>query len=267
MRIDRTQNAIRGIAAGLCMKLYQMVVPFLMRTVRIYTMGVEYLGLNSLFTSILHILNLAELGVGAAMVFSMYKPIAEDDTACICALLKLYRRYYRMIGVIIGVVGLMLTPFIPKLIAGTVPEGINVYWLYLLNLGSTVLSYWLFAYRSSLLQAHQRRDVISLVMLAANVVQHILQILILLYLRNYYLYVIVMLLCTALNNVLSGVVTIRMYPQYRPQGQLDRETQASIMGRIRDIFTGKLGSVVLQYADTIVLSAFMGLTMLAIYQT
>ena len=93
MRIDRTQNAIRGIAAGLCMKLYQMVVPFLMRTVMIYTMGVEYLGLNSLFTSILHILNLAELGVGAAMVFSMYKPIAEDDTACICALLKLYRRY------------------------------------------------------------------------------------------------------------------------------------------------------------------------------
>ena len=266
MRIDRTQNAIRGIAAGLCMKLYQMVVPFLMRTVMIYTMGVEYLGLNSLFTSILHILNLAELGVGAAMVFSMYKPIAEDDTACICALLKLYRRYYRMIGVIIGVVGLMLTPFIPKLIAGTIPEGINVYWLYLLNLGSTVLSYWLFAYRSSLLQAHQRRDVISLVMLAANVVQHILQMLILLYLRNYYLYVIVMLLCTALNNVLSGVVTIRMYPQYRPQGQLDRETQASIMGRIRDIFTGKLGSVVLQYADTIVLSAFMGLTMLAIYQ-
>lgn len=266
MRIDRTQNAIRGIAAGLCMKLYQMVVPFLIRTVMIHTMGVEYLGLNSLFTSILHILNLAELGVGAAMVFSMYKPIAEDDTACICALLKLYRRYYRLIGVAIGAAGLLLTPFVPRLIAGTVPEGISVYWLYLLNLASTVLSYWLFAYRSSLLQAHQRRDVISLVTLVTNVIQHVLQLVILLYVRDYYLYVIVMLVCTALNNVLAGVITMRMYPQYRPQGRLDQEAQAGIAGRIRDIFTGKLGSVVLQYADTIVLSAFMGLTALAIYQ-
>ena len=101
-----------------------------MRTVMMYTIGVEYLGLNSLFTSVLQVLNLAELGVGSAMVFSMYKPIAEDaNSITICALMKLYRTYYRVIGGIILVVGLLLTPFMPKLISGTIPEDMNIYFL------------------------------------------------------------------------------------------------------------------------------------------
>ena len=156
MKIERTKNATRNIAAGLALKVYQMVVPFMMRTAMIHFMGVEYLGLNSLFSSILHILNLAELGVGAAMVFSMYKPIADDDAPRICALMALYRRYYRLIGLVIGVAGLALLPFIPRLISGDIPPELNVYWLYLLNLGTTVLSYWLFAYRNCLLQAHRK---------------------------------------------------------------------------------------------------------------
>lgn len=85
MRIHRTRNAARNIIFGGVLKLYQIIVPFFMRTVMIYWMGVEYLGLNSLFTSVLQVLNLAELGVGNAMVFSMYQPIAEDDTEKICS--------------------------------------------------------------------------------------------------------------------------------------------------------------------------------------
>ena len=79
MKIERKKNAARNVVFGVIQRLYNMVMPFIMRTVMIYLMGVEYLGLNSLFTSILQVLNLAELGVGSAMVFSMYKPIAEDD--------------------------------------------------------------------------------------------------------------------------------------------------------------------------------------------
>lgn len=94
-------------------------------------MGVQYLGLNSLFTSVLQVLNLAELGVGSAMVYSMYKPIAEDDETTICALMKLYRTYYRVIGLVIAVVGCVLTPFIPYLIKSDVPAGINVYILWI----------------------------------------------------------------------------------------------------------------------------------------
>lgn len=266
MRINRTKNAVRNIAAGFGLRIYQTVVPFLMRTAMIQLMGVEYLGLNSLFSSVLHVLNLAELGVGVAMVFSMYKPVAEDDTPTICALMRLYRRYYRLIGLFIGVVGLALTPFIPRLITGEVPQGINLYWLYLLNLGATVVSYWLFAYRNCLLNAFQRKDIASVIALLTNVVQHVLQLLMLIFLRNYYLYVIMMLLGTALTNVVTGLTTMRIFPQYRPEGELDPAQVRQVNGKIRDLFTGKLGTVVLHHADTIVMSAFLGLTALAVYQ-
>ena len=142
-KIERTKNASRNIFFGVILKTYQILVPFLMRTAMIYLMGVQYLGLNSLFTSVLQVLNLAELGVGSAMVYSMYKPIAEDNHVAICALMKLYRTYYRAIGLIIAVVGIILTPFIPHLISGDVPSDINIYILYLLNLGATVLSTFL----------------------------------------------------------------------------------------------------------------------------
>ena len=266
MSINRTKNALRNITAGFGLKIYQTVVPFLMRTAMIQLMGVEYLGLNSLFSSILHMLNLAELGVGVAMVFSMYKPVAEDDTRKICALMRLYRRYYRLIGLLIGAVGLALTPFIPRLISGEVPDGINLYALYLLNLGATVVSYWLFAYRNCLLNAHQRKDVASIITLLTNVLQHALQLAVLFFLRNYYLYVIVMLLGTALTNVVTGLVTMRLFPQYHPEGALEPGEVRQVNGKIRDLFTAKLGTVVLQYADTIVMSAFLGLTALAVYQ-
>ena len=125
-KIERTKNATRNIIFGVILRAYQIIVPFLMRTAMIYLMGVQYLGLNSLFTSVLQVLNLAELGVGSAMIYSMYRPIAEDDNTTICALMKLYRTYYRLIGLIIAVVGCILTPFIPKLISGDIPQGINI---------------------------------------------------------------------------------------------------------------------------------------------
>lgn len=266
MKIERTRNATRNITVGVVLKIYQTVVPFLMRTAMIHFMGVEYLGLNSLFSSILHMLNLAELGVGSAMVFSMYKPIAEDDTPRICALMGLYRRYYRLIGLVIGAAGLILMPFVPKLISGEIPPELNVYWLYLLNLGATVLTYWLFAYRNCLLQAHQRLDLASRITLCSNTVQYALQLAILVWLKDYYLYVIVLLLTTVLNNILTAVVTKKQFPQYRPEGELARDEVRVINGKIRDLFSGKIGYIVLQYADTIVISAFLGLTVLAVYQ-
>ena len=91
MRIERSKNAARNIVFGVTMKLYQILIPFIMRTIIIYFLGMEYAGLNSLFSSVLQILNLAELGVGSAMIFSMYEPIAKDDKIQICALMRLYR--------------------------------------------------------------------------------------------------------------------------------------------------------------------------------
>lgn len=266
MRIERTKNATRNIIFGIILKAYQILVPFIMRTAMIYFLGVQYLGLNSLFTSVLQVLNLAELGVGSAMIFSMYKPIAENDETTICALMKMYKIYYRFIGLIIAIVGGVLTPFIPKLISGTVPNDINVYILYLLNLGSTVLSYWLFAYKNSILQAHQRIDIISKVTLLTNTLQYALQIIVLIVFKNYYYYVIVMLLTQALTNIFTAMVADKIYPQYKPKGKISSAEVHRINRRIRDLFTSKIGAVIYDSADTIVISSFLGLTMLAVYQ-
>lgn len=264
--IERTKNATRNIIFGTILKAYQILVPFLMRTAMIYLMGVQYLGLTSLFTSILQVLNLAELGVGSAMIYSMYKPIAEDDNKTICALMKLYRTYYRLIGLVVAVVGCGLMPFIPKLISGDIPESINIYILYLLNLIATVLSYWLFAYKNSILQAYQRTDIVSKVTLVTSTIQYALQLLVLFLFKNYYLYVIVMLATQAINNIATAFVADKLYPQYKPRGQVKIEEKKAINGRVRDLFTSKIGGIIYDSADTIVISSFLGLTVLAVYQ-
>lgn len=266
MKIERTKNASRNMFFGSILKIYQLLVPFVMRTAMIYFLGVQYLGLNSLFSSVLQVLNLAELGVGSAMVYSMYKPIAGDDTDTICALMRLYKIYYRIIGLVVCVAGLILLPFIPYLIKGEVPPDINVYILYVLNLGATVLSYWLFAYKNSILQAHQRTDMITKVMLVTETVKYILQFVILAIFHNYYLFVIVLLLSQVLTNIFTAFVANRMYPQYQAKGKLPREEIQQINRRIRDLFTSKIGAVIVNSADTIVISAFLGLNVLAVYQ-
>ena len=248
------------------LKLYQMIVPFLMRTSMIYIMGVEYLGLNSLFASIIQVLSLAELGVGHAMVFAMYKPIATDDGKTICALMKLYRKYYRIIGVLIGAAGLLLMPVVPHLISGEIPGELNIYVLYLLNLAATVLTYWLFAYKNCLLQAHHRNDIASWITAGTYTLQWCMQLAVLLVWRSYYLYLIVALVTQVVNNIVSAILVSRKYPDYKPVGELAREDVRVINRKIRDLFTAKLGSVVLKSSDTLVISAFLGLTVLAIYQ-
>ena len=266
LKIERTKNATKNIIFGMLLKIYQIIIPFLMRTVMIYSLGVEYLGLNSLFVSILQVLNLVELGVGSAMVFSMYKPIANDDDKTICALMKLYKIYYQAIGLIILILGLLLCPAIPYLIKSDLPPNVNIYILYILNLLATVFSYWLFAYKNSLLQAFQRTDVISKVTIAVNTLVYILQFIFLIVFKNYYCYIILTLLGQILVNIITAFVVNRMYPQYKPIGNLDKKEIKVINKRVKDLFTAKLGGVIISSVDTIVISSFLGLKELAIYQ-
>ena len=266
MKLERTRNATRNIVFDGTLEMANLLFPFVIRSVMLHCLGTEYLGLNGLFKSLLTFLNLAEFGVGSAMVFSMYKPIAEDDTRTICALLRLYRTLYRIIGLVIAALGLLLIPVLPALIKDEVPADMNLLVLYLMNLGNTVLTYWLFAYKSSLLQAHQRRDVISKVSLAVRITEYALKILILVFTRNYYLYLSVQLLCQIAVNLLTAVYASRMYPRYVPEGGLPKEKRTDILRRVRDLFTSKLSATVFDSADTLVISAFMGLTVLAVYQ-
>ncbi len=266
MNIERSKNASRNILFGTLLKIYGILLPFVMRSLIVYELGVKYLGLGSLFTSILEILNLAELGVESAIVFSMYKPIVEDDGDKIKAYLHLYKIYYRIIGGVILGAGLILTPFVPRLIKDTVPDDINVYILYLLNLLATVLTYWLFSYRKSILSAHQRNDVISKVTIATDTAKYLLQIFVLVAFKNYYYYVLAILLSHVLNNIATLVVSKKMYPQYEPEGTLSKEERDALNKRVKDLFTSRFGGVVLTSADAVVISAFLGLEVLAVYQ-
>lgn len=266
MKLERTKNATKNIIFGTILKIYQILIPFVMRTAMIYLLGVEYLGLNSLFTSILQVLNLAELGVGTAMVFSMYKPIAEDDNITICALMKLYKIYYRIIGIVILALGLILCPFIPRLIKSGVPSDMNVYVLYVLNLLATVLSYWLYAYKNCLLSAHQRNDITSKLTLIINTIMYISQFLFLFIYRNYYYYVIILLVGQIAINITTAFLVNKMYPEYKAKGNLPKNIIKDINRRVKDLFTAKVGGVIVNSADTIVISTFLGLTVLAIYQ-
>ncbi|MCR4762765.1 MAG: polysaccharide biosynthesis protein [Lachnospiraceae bacterium] len=266
MNINRTKNAARNVVVDGMLKVTVIILPFVMRTIMLHYLGIEYLGLGGLFRSTLSVLNLAELGVGSAMVYSMYRPIAEDDTDTICALMSLYRRYYRLIGLFIAVVGLALTPFIRSLIKGDVPDAVNVYVLYLMNLAATVLTYWLFAYKNSLLNAHQRVDVESMISLIISVVEFILKFTVLVLFRNYYIYLLVQLVMQITKNISTAIRVNSMYPQYVPRGTLPKEKVRDINQRIRDLFTARFSAVVSGSSDTLVITAFMGLSVLAVYQ-
>lgn len=266
MQKNKTQNAARNMIFGIALKLYQIIAPFIMRTILLYYLGVQYLGLNSLFTSILQILNLAELGVGSAMVFSMYEPIIQNNSKKICALLKLYKKYYRIIGFVIASVGIIILPFLKYFIKGDVPVNVNIYILYIMNLVNTVSTYWLFAYKNSLLIAHQRIDIVHKVTIVTDTIKYILQMIALIGFKNYYVYVALNVLLQILNNLLVARASRKHYPQYKAEGMLESEEIQSINTKIKDLFTSKLGGVIVGSADTVVISAFLGITTLAMYQ-
>ena len=137
---NRTINSGRNVIFGILLKLYQIIMPFIMRTIMIKFMGIEYAGINNLFMSILQVLSLAELGIGAALIFSMYEPLANEDSEKVSALMNLYKKTFRIIGFIILIIGIILVPFIHKFISGTIPGELNLYILYFMYLGNTILS-------------------------------------------------------------------------------------------------------------------------------
>lgn len=265
MQESRAKNAKRNILFGVLNRITMILFPFAIRTVMLYILGSEYLGLDSLFSSILSFLSLAELGVGSALVYSMYKPIAENDPDLICALLNLYRRLYRYIGTFIFGVGVVLIPFLPKLVKGDCPPDINLYVLYAVYLLNTVLTYWMYGYKISLLSAHQRSDVESKYMLLLQSGMYLLQIAALFLFRNYYWYILWLPVFTIVFNLVISRVTDRMYPDYKCRGEISREKQNDIKKKVAALFGTKANSVVLHAMDNIVISAFLGLTMVGLY--
>jgi O-antigen/teichoic acid export membrane protein len=228
-------------------------------------LGAEYLGLSSLFSSILQVLNMAELGFSSAVVYSMYKPIAEHDEDTICALMALYKKIYSIIGLCVMGVGLILVPALPHLIKGDTPVGINIYILYLLYLFNTTVSYFLFAYKNCLLTAHQRADITSNILTLTQLIQYCLQIALLVVFKSYYVYFIVTPIATISNNVISAIYARKLYPQYICKGKLSKAKTNEISKSIGGLMVQKVSQVSRNSFDSIFISAFLGLSAAAIY--
>lgn len=265
MELDFKRNSIINAFWGIVNRMVGILGPFITRTFIIYILGDQYSGLNSVFFSILNVLNLAELGFGNAVVFSMYKPIAENNNDKICALLNQYKKIFRMIGVVIATIGLLLVPFLDKFVAGTYPDDINLVVVYIIYLTNTVLSYLLFAYKNSLLNAYQRVDIISNIASVINICLYLAQCISLVLLRSYYAYIIIMPIATILNNVVTNYVVSRKFPDILPRGNISKEEKNDMYTNVKALIGHKIGGTVVTSADNVVISAVLGLTIVSYY--
>ena len=153
MKVSRSEYVVKNVSVTLVMQIVKNLLGFVSRTIFVYTLGAEYLGVNSLFTDILTVLSFAELGIGNAMVFSLYKPISQGNTNKITSLMKLYAKAYQIIGIVIAVLGVCLVPFIGYIVGDVSYVKENIVVLYLLFLLNSVISYF-FVYKKSLIIAN-----------------------------------------------------------------------------------------------------------------
>ena len=174
--MDRTTSVKKGIIAGILNNVLAIILPFISRTIIIYSLGNAYVGLSGVFASILQVLNITELGFGSAISYLLYKPIADKDTDRICQLLSFARLSFLIIGAAVLILGIAIIPFIDKLTTGGRPPEMNVYILYVLYLLNSVVSYFLFSYKRILFSACQRYDIETNINTITVICQYILQI-------------------------------------------------------------------------------------------
>lgn len=265
MESSRTKNVSRNVLYGIIYKITSLVLPFVTRTLLLYLLGAKSVGVSTLFSSILVFLSLAELGFASAVVYTMYKPISNSDFTTLNALLNYYRRLYRCVGIAVLTVGLLLTPFLPYLIKGETPDGVNLYLLFFLYLINSVISYFFAGYRQSLLIAHQRSDIRDKIAMLVTIGVRIGEVLAIYFTRSLYVFVLCMILGTLTTNVVTAIVTRKMYPDLRCKGEVSKEIKQSINKRLGGLFGTKLNAIVVHQADTVIISTFLGLTLLAQY--
>lgn len=262
---SRAKKSVRNIAVGTINKVVWIGLPFILRTIIIYVLGKEYLGLNNLFSSILEVFNVADIGLGNAIQASIYKPIANKEYDKVSALLKLYRNIYRIIGISIIVISFGFLPFLKYFINGSYPSDVNIYILFMLYATNSALSYTFFAYSSILINANQRMDLTSVVALVSKIIASWLQLISLLYFKNITLYVLCNVLCTAMQNVLNYFAAKKFFPQYSCTGQVDKEEKRKLFKNVVGLIMQNIGTTLSLSFDTIVISSFLGLSDVAIY--
>lgn len=263
MSKSRSQNTILNIFFGYAAQLGTIVLSFIGRRIFLQYLSVDYLGINGLYSNILTVLSLAELGLDSAVVYSLYKPVADGNEALINSLLAYFKRIYFALAGIIFLIGTALVPFLQFLIKSELNRQDLIYY-YLIFLANTVASYFV-AHKVALLCAYQEQRVQKLVVLSSNLVLQILHIIVLVVWKNYYLYVLATLLTTIISNLALGCVCDKIHPNIKKKLPLVDFDKKPIREKVYSTLIYKVGAVAVTNTDNILISVLVSTAAVGLY--
>ncbi len=260
MEKNRTKQAAKNFLAAVCGTAVNSILMFVSRTIFIYTLGSKYLGINGLYTNILSILSLAELGIGNAISFSLYKPLAENDQGKIKSLMRFYKISYRIIAAAVLIIGICLAPFLKYIIKGAedVDHLVLYYFIYLFN---TVTSY-LLTYKQTIIIADQKQYLITNITNIVKVITAIGQGILLLVYANFIGYLILGAIIQLGGNVFINFYCNKKYPFLLDNDvdELCKDEKVSIFTKIKALLAHKIGDKAISQTDNIIISAFINVT-------
>lgn len=260
---SRTINAAKNASSAFINKMVFMLLTFISRRFFIQYIGVEYLGINGLFSNILTLLSMADLGVGTAMNVSLYKPIAENDTRKLAALMAFYSRLYIVIAVGVTAIGLALNPFLPMLV-NMDSEIPHLYLYYNIFVLKNTASY-LFVYKTSMLRADQKTYKINTIEVYLNAAKVIVQLMVIILLKNYLCYILLDVLYVLAENILVSHVADKQYPFIKQKEELSRDEKKNIFSEVSAVFLYKVSASLLTGTDNILISVIVGTVFVGYY--
>jgi O-antigen/teichoic acid export membrane protein len=242
-----------------------LALAFVSRTVFIKALGAEYLGLNGLFLNVLNALSLAEMGIGTAIVYALYKPIAENDTEQIKSILSFYRRCYFFIGIFIIAIGSLMLPFLPYLIKGEVSVPVNIYNVYLCFLANSAIGYF-FAHKRTIIDETQNKYLTNAVDFSGKTLISVVQIFILIKFQNYMAFLYAQIAGTLLASIVIYLLANKKYSYIKePSKPLAKEKRKKIWSNVSILFLHKIGGIAVFSTDFLIISAFVGIAEVGIY--
>ena len=261
----RTKNSIMNSIASLISSLFNAILGIISQALFLKILNVEFLGINGLFTNIIAMLSIAELGVGNAIIVNLYKPLHENNIEKIKSLMHFYRKAYNIIAIVIMLLGIMLIPFL-KYFVGEVTVQINITIVYLLFLISTASSY-LLTYKRSILYADQKNYIIKIIEIIYLFVYNIAQIVVLYLTKNYYLYLVTRIICQVIENICISITANKKYKYLKDKNykKLDKKTEKNIFGKVKALSIHKIASFIVNGTDNLIISSFLGIVPVGLY--
>lgn len=260
------KKSILNVFVSIFFRLILFVGSFIVRRCLIKVVGNDVNGINSLYLSIIGVLTVTDLGIGDAIIFCMYKPIVEGDTYKVSSLYSLFKRIYSIIGLIIAVAGCAVMPFLPHLAKGYSTLDINLYLTFGLMLISTVLTY-LFSAKTSLMNAYRDNYITTTITSSSQVLQQILQVIALYVTQSFVWYLICRIIAVLVQWSATEIIARKKYISIMNKSilQIDKDTKSEIVKNVKAIFMHRVGGVLVNTVDSLIISAFIGITILGKY--